>query len=49
MDVDLILLQSFFNQLNDTYHYLEYNAAFMAVHSNTASTVLTRAGAELVN
>ena len=41
MDVDLILLQSFFNQLNDTYHYLEYNAAFMAVHSNTASTVLT--------
>ena len=46
MDVDLILLQSFFNQLNDTYHYLEYNAAFMAVHSNTASTVLTRAGAK---
>ena len=31
----------FFNQLNATYHYLEYNTAFMAVRSNTASTVLT--------
>ena len=42
MDVNLIVLQSFFsNQLNATYHYLEYNTAFMAVHSSTALTVLT--------